>query len=125
MFARSGNGYAIRFAALLLAAAGLTGCTNTLAQRQARLTPLIGRPVGDLIQQLGVPNRTFETGGVKYLAYDQTHVQVLPGAPGAGFWSGGWGSGIPPEIIQWRCETTFAVADGLVRSFALHGNGCG
>ena len=122
LFSPGGIGLGVRIVAAL---ALLAGCADTLARRQARLIPLIGRPVGDLIQQLGVPNRTYETGGVKYLAYEETQVQVLPGVPGAGFWSGGWGSGIPPEVIQWQCQTTFAVAGGLVRSYALHGNGCG
>ena len=102
-----------------------TACVNTLAQRKARLTLLIGRPVSDLIQQLGVPTRSYETEGVKYLAYDESQIQILPGVPGPGLWfNGWWGGGIPPDVIQWQCETTFAVATGIVRSFTLRGNAC-
>ncbi len=106
--------------ALILSAA----CADQLAQRQARLAPLVGRPVADLIQQLGVPNRTFKADGVDYLAYDEKRVEIVPGVWGGPWWWGGWNN-IPPEVVQWQCETTFAVAGGVVRSFTLHGNACG
>jgi hypothetical protein len=114
----------IRRAALLAALILLAACTNQLAQRQARLAPLVGRPVADLIQQLGVPNRTFQASGVDYLAYDERRIEVLPGLWGGPFWLGGWNN-LPPEVVQWQCETTFAVAGGVVRSFTLRGNACG
>ncbi len=107
-------------AAVLLPAA----CADQLAQRQARLAPLVGRPVAAVIQQLGVPDRTFQAGGVEYLAYEERRVEILPGVWGGPFWLGGFGN-IPPEVVQWRCETTFTVAAGVVRSFSLHGNACG
>ena len=114
----------IRRAALLAALILLAACTNQLAQRQARLAPLVGRSVADLIQQLGVPNRTFQASGVDYLAYDERRIEVLPGLWGGPFWLGGWNN-LPPEVVQWQCETTFAVAGGVVRSFTLRGNACG
>jgi hypothetical protein len=113
-----------RGAALLAVLALPAACANQLAQRQARLAPLVGRPVSDLIQQLGVPSRTFNAGGVDYLAYDERHVEIVPGLWGGPWWWGGWNS-IPPEVVQWQCETTFAVSGGVVRSFTLHGNACG
>ncbi len=117
---------AYRSIVLALTLGMLAGCGTTLAERQAKLAPLIGRPVNDLIQQLGVPNRTYDAQGVRYLAYDERQVQILPGVPGPGLWDGGWwGGGIPPEVVQWQCETTFAVAGGIVRSFSFHGNACG
>ena len=108
------------FAAMLMPAA----CANQLAQRQARLAPLVGRPVADVIQQLGVPDRTFQAGGVEYLAYVERRVEILPGVWGGPFWLGGLDN-IPPEVVQWQCETTFTIAAGVVRSFSLHGNACG
>lgn len=63
----------------------LAGCGTTLAQRQAELAPLIGRPVNDLIQQLGVPNRTYDAQGVRYLAYDERQVQFCRACRGPGF----------------------------------------
>lgn len=114
----------VRCAALLAALILPAACANQLAQRQARLTPLVGRPVADLIQQLGVPNRTFQAGGVDYLAYEERRIEILPGLWGGPFWLGGWNN-LPPEVVQWQCETTFAVTGGVVRSFSLHGNACG
>lgn len=114
----------VRRAAVLAALIVPTACANQLAQRQAQLAPLVGRPVADLIQQLGVPNRTFQAGGVDYLAYEERRIEILPGLWGGPFWLGGWNN-LPPEVVQWQCETTFAVTGGVVRSFTLHGNACG
>lgn len=122
MTARMGR--LIRRAALLAVLILPVACTNQLAQRHARLAPLVGRPVADLIQQLGVPNRTFQAGGVDYLAYVERRIEVVPGLWGGPFWLGGWNN-LPPEVVQWQCETTFAVAGGVVRSFTLRGNACG
>jgi hypothetical protein len=52
----------------------LCGCVNQLAQRQALLDRFVGHPVSELVQQLGVPARTYETDGVKY-------VTVRPATP--------------------------------------------
>lgn len=113
---------------LILLAGLLAGCTNQLAARQARLAPLIGQTEGTLVQQFGVPDRTYETEGVKYLAYEEARVDVIPGMPGYSygppFW-GWYGSGFPPQVVTMVCETTFAVANGVVRSFTLRGNACG
>ena len=114
----------VRGAALLVALILSAACVNQLAQRQARLAPLVGRPVSDLIQQLGVPNRTFKADGVDYLAYDEKRIEIVPSVWGGPYWFGGWYN-LPPEVVQWQCETTFAVASGVVRSFTLRGNACG
>jgi hypothetical protein len=113
-----------RGAALLTALILPAACANQLAQRQAELAPLVGRPVADLIQRLGVPNRTFQAGGVDYLAYEERHIEIVPDLWGGPFWYGGWNT-LPPQVVQWQCETTFAVSGGVVRSFTLHGNACG
>ena len=79
----------------------VTGCVDQLAQRQAFLTQFVGHPDSDLVQQLGVPSRTYETGGVKYLAYDESRVELVPALPpyGTGPWwaYGGYGGGFPPR----------------------------
>ncbi|HVC59666.1 MAG TPA: hypothetical protein VND19_04785 [Acetobacteraceae bacterium] len=105
------------------------GCVNQLAQRQAFLNPFVGRPDSELVRQLGVPNRSYETGGVKYLAYDESRVTFVPALPpyGLGPWwaYGGYGGGFPPQVVTLTCETTFAVAGGVVKSYTLRGNACG
>jgi hypothetical protein len=105
----------------------LAGCVNQLAAREARLRQLIGQPEAALMQQMGVPNRVYETSGVKYLAYDEQRIDVVPGFPTYNpyFFNGWYGGGFPPQVVDLRCETTFEVADGTVRSFNLRGNACG
>ena len=114
--------------ALLVLALLLGGCVNQLAQREAFLQQFVGKPEAELVQQVGVPTRTYETGGVKYLAYTESRVDLIPATPGFGFgppfW-GWYGGGFPPQAVNLVCETTFAVSGGTVRSFTLRGNACG
>ena len=59
----------------------LGACTNMLAARQAQLQPLVGQTELDVVQAMGVPTRTYETGGVKFLSYQQQQTQVIPASP--------------------------------------------
>jgi hypothetical protein len=115
--------------AVLLLMAALGACAVG-PDRRALLTPLIGATEADLVQRMGVPNRTIETGGIKFLAYTERHVDVIPGMAPFPAWSpwyygyyGGYG-GFPPEVIERNCETTFELVGGRVRSFSLRGNDC-
>lgn len=118
----------MRMAVLILLAALLAGCGNQLAQRQAYLNQFVGQPEAAVVQQMGVPTRSIETDGVKYLAYTESRVDVIPGLPGYGwgapYW-GWYGGGIPPQVVTLTCETTFAVSNGVVQSYTLRGNACG
>jgi hypothetical protein len=111
----------------LLALAGLgAGCTNQVAARQAYLSRLIGQPEAALVQQMGVPTRSYEVGGAKYLAYSENRVDILPAFPSYNpFFTGWYGGGFPPQVVNLQCETTFAVTGGTVTSFTLRGNACG
>ena len=112
--------------ALLLLTGLLAGCADQLAARQAALGRLGGQPEAALVQQMGVPTRSYETGGVKYLAYDDHRVDIVPGFPNYNpFFTGWYGGGFPPQVIDLRCETTFEVTDGVVKAFTLRGNACG
>ena len=91
--------------------------------RQQLLAPLIGVSEADLVSRMGVPNRTYETGGIKFLAYDQQRVDVFPAYPWWGPWWGGNYGGWPQVIVR-GCETTFEIEGGRVRSFTLRGNDC-
>jgi hypothetical protein len=115
---------------VVLVAAGLiAGCVNQIAVRQAELTKWIGRPEVDLVQAMGVPTRTYETGGLKFLAYEERRVEIVPGSPyfvgPDPFWYGGYGGGFPPTAVTLVCATTFTIGDGVVRTFTLRGNACG
>lgn len=109
-----------------------TACANGLAERRAALAPLIGKSETDLVRQLGVPNRTFETGGHRFLAYVEDRTTVLPGVgpigpfgyPYAGGWVGGYVGSLPPEVLDRVCETTFEVDAGRVTGVTLRGNAC-
>jgi hypothetical protein len=122
-----------RFLALVTAIAISTvSCTDLLAARQARLQQLIGKTEIQLVEAMGVPTQTYETGGIKFLAYEERQVEVVPASPFyygpvpfAGFNGGFYPGGFPPTAINLACTTTFAVAAGVVRSFTLRGNACG
>lgn len=107
----------------------LAGCGNQLAQRQAFANQFVGHPDSELVSKMGVPNRTYETDGIKYLAYDERRMEIVPALPSyaAGPWwtYGGYGDGFPSQVLTLTCETTFAVTGGVVKSYALHGNACG
>ena len=75
---------------------------------------------------MGVPARSYEVGGAKFLAYDERRAHVVPGCPSySPFFTGMFGGGFPPQFVNLRCETTFEVSGGTVRSFALRGNAYG
>jgi hypothetical protein len=108
---------------LLLLSACVMGPT-----RAQVLTRFIGADETTLVQAMGVPSRTYTTGGIKFLAYDERRTEVIP-TPAAPFGWGwgygyGWYSPFPPTVVQSACETTFEVVEGRVRSFNLRGNAC-
>jgi len=113
--------------AFLIALTGLmAGCVNQFAARQAYVNSLVGQPEAVLVQQMGVPSRTYETTGVKYFAYDERRVDLVPSFPSySPFFTGWYGAGFPPQVIDLQCETTFTVTDGTVTSATLRGNACG
>ncbi len=123
--------------AILLAAAALllSGCaSHSLERRQALLAPLVGQSEADLVRQVGVPSRTLETDGHRFLAYTERRAEVIPAASGfvgapfpfRGF--GGFddfeGTSFPPALIQHVCETTFEIVAGRVAGFSLRGDDC-
>jgi hypothetical protein len=116
----------MRRALLLLLTGLLIGCTNQLAARQAYLSRFVGQSEATVVQEMGVPNRTYSVGGEKYLAYEEHRVDLVPGFPSySPFFTGWYGAGFPPQVIDLRCETTFVLTDATVRSFTLRGNACG
>jgi hypothetical protein len=111
---------------LVLLIGMIAGCTDTLAVRQAQLNTLVGRPEVDVVQAMGVPTRTFETNGVRFLSYQQQQTQLIPGSPWYLYGPvPGFYGGFPPQVVTWACDTTFTIVDGRVSSFTLRGNGCG
>lgn len=111
---------------LLLAMLTAAGCVNRLAQRQAFLNRFVGQPETVLVQALGVPDRSYRTGGIAFLAYVDRRIETLPSPFSAGPWWLGWyNGGFPPQVVTLECDTTFQVQGGIVRSYVLRGNDCG
>jgi hypothetical protein len=111
----------------MLAAVAVGACANQLAAREAFLKQFVGHSDSELVQKLGVPTRTYETHGVKYLAYTESRLEFMPPLPpyaGPPWWLGAYGAA-PPQVVNLVCETTFVVAGGIVKSYALRGNACG
>ena len=74
---------------------------------------------------MGAPHRVYDSGGMKFLTYQEVDVQRGPSGPyyfgpGPAAPTGFWGD---PSVSV--CDTTFTVAGGVVRAFSLHGLGCG
>ena len=112
-------------------ALGVAGCAPGV-DRGAYLTSLVGQPETEVVRQLGVPSRSYETGGHKYIAYTERRTDVYPGGAffggGFGFGYGGFGafgSGLPAQVVDRVCETTFDIAGSRVLSWSLRGNACG
>lgn len=94
------------------------------------LNGLVGHSTADVVQALGVPNRSYSTEGRQFLAYDRYLNVTIPGSgphparyplsltPGAGF-------GYAPEVIRQPCETTLEVEGNRVAAWTQRGPGCG
>jgi hypothetical protein len=115
----------MRRAWVFLGAGLLTGCAGGLAERQAELTRWVGEPEAHLVAAMGVPHRTYDSGAMRFLTYQDVRIERQPSGdfyfgPGpaapTGFWDG---------TTALVCDTTFAVSGGVVRGFSLQGNGCG
>ncbi len=117
----------------------LAGCAYPSPQHVAALNAMVGKPEVDVVRTYGVPIRSVETGGVKFIAYSQHRIESFPDGPygwGGGWgggWAGGgwggrgwgWGGGFGyPDIEQFDCETTFELHAGAVKSWSLRGNAC-
>ncbi len=122
----------------LAAFATLSACA-TGPSLQTRLASYIGAPEGALIKNFGVPDKQITVDGTQYLAYDHRDLNVYPGFNGPGFYGpglyggpflGGYGpgpffdTGIPAQVNEVSCETTFLLKDGKVVDFTLRGDDC-
>ena len=129
-----------RVFALLFPLALAACAVNNGEERRAYLTSLVGAPETELVRQLGVPTRSYETTGRKFVAYDERRVDVVPAGPffggfgyghgyggygGFGGFGSGFGYAFPPQVVERGCETTFEIDGGRVQSWALRGNACG
>lgn len=118
----------LTFAAALLAL--LTGCATT-DRYERSLNALVGLPENELVQQLGKPNRTYESGGFRYLVYNTRDTARVAGMAN-GDQTTGMGvheqrvsvGGNPDVLIEASCTTTFELDQGKVVAWAHKGNYC-
>ncbi len=125
---------------LLLAGLTLAGCA-TQAGFDARMQTLVGLPVGDLVQRIGVPDSDFTTpDGRRFLQYERLGSSApMPapafgvglgsagwrGAYGGGWgWGWGWGAAYPAYAPPLPCRVTFEIRTDHVASFTRSGGGC-
>ena len=114
----------------LIAAPLLTACAAPTppVDRQAAATGMVGQSEADLVRQMGVPTRSFDTDGHRFVAYLERRVNVTPGsgvwAPFWKHWVTSYGPDAAPEVVDYTCETTFEIDRGKVQSFTLRGNAC-
>lgn len=115
-----------------LAVMGLVACAPRV-DRRAYLSALVGQPETELIRQLGVPSRTYDTAGRRFVAYSERRTGIYGGpffggvSGGFGYFGGGYGlyGAFPAQVVERGCETTFELGEGRVLSWALRGNACG
>ncbi len=114
----------MRARALLLLLPLVAACTPWGQARTEWLSGFVDRPEVELIAALGVPDRIYESGGLKFLAFTESQLDILPGMStfGPPFW--GVSQGFPAQVVQRQCETTVTVSDGIVRNFSFRGNAC-
>ena len=106
--------------ALTLAACAAPG--PTLEQR---LATFVNRSESELVAQLGVPVRSYETEGRRFLLFEQNSTVMVPGDPWAyGYWGMRRPWAVPSSYAVVRCEMTFALREGRVEGFTLRGEGC-
>ncbi len=117
---------------LLLGVALLAGCVDYEKQEEAYLSTMVGLSEAELIQRMGVPQRTYEANGHKFLAYEhQSESYMSEDDFGGGFGMmgmGPYGFGEPDfgsgEVDISTCQTVFDLVKGYVQSFSRHGDGC-
>ena len=105
---------------LLLVAACASGPTL-----DERLRPLVGQEEAALVRALGIPAATHETGGERFLQYEDRSTAIYPGDPYSGRPYRRFAPGAPPPLVLLRsCTVTFALRGGTVTGFTYRGNDC-
>ena len=108
----------------LLVVFALAGCSAGPGI-EARLAPFVGRSEAELVEGLGVPTRTHEVDGLRFLQYEQSRQVLHQVDP---FWTRPYGRfSYPlttPVLLTRSCEVTFTLRGGRVSAFVLRGDDC-
>jgi hypothetical protein len=96
---------------LLAALVFPAGCTRAPNPNAAdRFSGLIGASEATLVQRLGSPDKSFDSGGLHYFVYERPDIWRTPGDRPA---------------TRFPCRVTFLLDQGHVRMFDREGGGCG
>ena len=93
----------------------LAGCA-TKAGFESRMSAYIGRSESELVASLGVPARTYEAEGRRFLQYERR--KIVGESMGGWGWAGGY------TVQTWDCNVTFELVNHVVESFSSRGNDC-
>ncbi|WP_203069848.1 hypothetical protein [Falsiroseomonas ponticola] len=95
---------------------------------QQRLSVFMGQGEADLVAALGVPARTHEAEGRRFLQFEQRRTVAVAApapipyygrfGPRYGYWPQ------PPAYAVVGCDITFELAEGRVQGFSTRGEGC-
>lgn len=108
----------------------IAGCATT-ANYEKILQSWVGASELDLVRQWGPPQQSYETGGVKFLAFTSTRNVFIPGtAPTYRTQMIGntayttQTAGTPAQNYGYSCKTTFELEGGKVKTWKWEGNDC-
>lgn len=100
--------------AVLASALVLAGCATTEGFKKI-VQSWVGSSESQLIANWGVPIRTHESSGTRYLEYDYQH---------QGYYTTCNSGYCATNTIHKRCITTFAVRNGVIVNWSFRGNDC-
>lgn len=116
---------------VLLAAMAPAACTTVSQNYAFAVSSWTGSSEASLIREWGVPNRSYDASGSRFLEYSSSNVAVLPGYSPT-YTTTFFGNiatttatgGSPPTAIQLSCTTIFELRGGVVVGSSFSGNNC-
>ncbi|MGE5538570.1 MAG: hypothetical protein ACM30I_08115 [Gemmatimonas sp.] len=116
-----------RSAAWVAVALVTAGCATEAHYRES-LSRWMGASESQLVSEWGVPERSYQVGDAKFLAFVDKHLQSVGGSSG---WCSTGKKGQPycmpptaPHLQEFRCETTFQIRNSVVVQWRYEGNNC-
>jgi hypothetical protein len=115
---------------LLIFTLVISSCVTTAGYKKI-VDSWVGSSELELIRSWGPPQQAYESGGVKFLAYNSSRNVYLAGtAPtytttyiGNTAYTSSSG-GTPAQNLNLNCQTTFEISDGKIVSWRFQGNAC-
>ena len=106
----------------LALAACCAGCARQgPSALDVKLASMVGQSETALVRQLGVPNRTLETGGHRFVAYVERRQSLVPGG---GYWGPPWWGWSGTQVVTQSCVITFEIEADKVKGYSYRGDGC-